>query len=288
MTDNGANFKAAGGLLSHRIPTLYWTPCAAHCLDLMLEDICKLKEFEPTITHGRGLTTFIYRHGRLLAAMRERTQGRDIVRAGTTRFATAFLTLQSINKNQDALRLLFGSKDWFDSKLAKTAAGKKVHDVVHSVKFWNTIKDCLLASLPLLQVLRVVDGDEKPAMAELCAAMDFAKGKMKQGLENKQRLLKKVMRIVERRWESQMEVELYGAALFLNPGKFFDLKENDYSYSCQLRMKFNDVLEKLVTDTSLVEKISNQADQYENSRNAFGKQLSIRQRKSKSPRKCTY
>ena len=43
-------------------------------------------------------------------------------------------------------------------------------------------------------------------------------------------------------------------------------------------MKFNDVLEKMVTDTSLVEKISNQADQYENSRNAFGKQLSIRQR----------
>lgn len=29
MTDNGANFKAAGGLLSCRIPTLYWNPCTA-------------------------------------------------------------------------------------------------------------------------------------------------------------------------------------------------------------------------------------------------------------------
>lgn len=103
------------------------------------------------------------------------------------------------------------------------------------------------------------------------------------GLQNKQRLLKKVLGIVERRWETQMEVDLYGAALFLNPGKFFDIKENQYAYSCQLRMKFNDVLEKLVVDTSLVEKISNQADQYENTRNAFGKQLSIRQRKSKNP-----
>ncbi|KAL6524933.1 hypothetical protein OROMI_030526 [Orobanche minor] len=36
VTDNGANFKAAGGILCRRIPTLYWTPCAAHCLDLML------------------------------------------------------------------------------------------------------------------------------------------------------------------------------------------------------------------------------------------------------------
>lgn len=104
MTDNRANFKAAGGLLSRRIPTLYWTPCAAHCLDLMLEDICKIKEFDVTITHGRAITTFVYRHGRLLAAMREKTQGRDIVRSGATRFATAFLTLQSLYKNQEALR----------------------------------------------------------------------------------------------------------------------------------------------------------------------------------------
>lgn len=287
MTDNGANFKAAGGLLCRRIPTLFWTPCAAHCIDLMMEDICKLKELDATITHGKSLTTFVYRHGRLLAAMREKTQGRDIVRAGATRFATAVLTLQSLHKNQDALRKLFGSEEWFNSKLAKTVAGKKVHSVVLSTKFWSTVEDCILASIPLLQVLRVVDGDEKPAMAELCAAMDFAKDKMKIGLEKKKRLLSKVMGIIERRWESQMQVDLYGAALFLNRGKFFDIKENDYAYSSQLRMKFNDVLEKMVVDTSLVETISNQADQYENSRNAFGKQLSIRQRKTKSPRKCT-
>lgn len=94
MTDNGANFKAAGGLLCRRIPTLYWTPCAAHCLDLMLEDIAKLKEFDSTITHGRNITTFVYRHGRLLSAMREKTLGIDLVRTAATRFATAFLTLQ--------------------------------------------------------------------------------------------------------------------------------------------------------------------------------------------------
>ncbi|KAL6511720.1 hypothetical protein OROGR_021317 [Orobanche gracilis] len=39
----------------------------------------------------------------------------------------------------------------------------------------------------------------------------------------------------------------------------------------------------MVLDTSVVEKISDQADQYENSRNSFGKQLSIRQRKTKNP-----
>ena len=46
VTDNGANFKAAGKILMDRIPTIFWSPCAAHCLDLMLEDIGNLSEFK--------------------------------------------------------------------------------------------------------------------------------------------------------------------------------------------------------------------------------------------------
>ncbi|KAM0927618.1 hypothetical protein ACQ4PT_002748 [Festuca glaucescens] len=53
VTDNGANYKAAGKILMERIPTLYWSPCACHCLDLMLEDIGKLKAFKKPIARGR-------------------------------------------------------------------------------------------------------------------------------------------------------------------------------------------------------------------------------------------
>jgi hypothetical protein len=45
VTDNGSNYKAAGRILMDRIPHLFWTPCAAHCLDLMLEDVGKISEF---------------------------------------------------------------------------------------------------------------------------------------------------------------------------------------------------------------------------------------------------
>jgi hypothetical protein len=31
VTDNGANYKAAGKIIMERIPTLYWSPCACHC-----------------------------------------------------------------------------------------------------------------------------------------------------------------------------------------------------------------------------------------------------------------
>ncbi|GAU36121.1 hypothetical protein TSUD_374840 [Trifolium subterraneum] len=41
VTDNAANYKAADELLMQKRKHLYWTPCAAHCIDLMLEDFEK-------------------------------------------------------------------------------------------------------------------------------------------------------------------------------------------------------------------------------------------------------
>jgi len=41
VTDNGANYKAVRELLMQKRKKLYWTPCATHCIDLMLEDFEK-------------------------------------------------------------------------------------------------------------------------------------------------------------------------------------------------------------------------------------------------------
>ncbi|KAL9673763.1 hypothetical protein QQ045_030025 [Rhodiola kirilowii] len=46
VTDNAANYVAAGRLLEARFPNLFWSPCAAHCINLMFQDIGKLAEVE--------------------------------------------------------------------------------------------------------------------------------------------------------------------------------------------------------------------------------------------------
>jgi hypothetical protein len=63
-------------------------------------------------------------------------------------------------------------------------------------------------------VLRLADGDEVPAMPENTALMRFAKEKINQDFpqQNKKPLLKMVMDIVDKRWETQMDHPLYGAA----------------------------------------------------------------------------
>ncbi|XP_066374973.1 uncharacterized protein [Miscanthus floridulus] len=239
VTDNGANYKATGKILMDRIPTLFWSPCAAHCLDLMLKEIGNLKAFKKPIARARHVTTFIYRHGRLLSAMRAQTGGNDLVRAAKTRFATSFLTLKSLYKNKDALKSLFVSEAWIGNNLCTTTAGQQVQDIVLSTEFWNSIEDCLRASTPLLIVLRAVDGDEKPAMPEVTALMNHAKDmiKLSFNISTKQGLLKRIMDIIEKRWVNQMEHPLYGAVLYLNPGKFYPLvKANDDATVGQLRV----------------------------------------------------
>ncbi|XP_068461612.1 uncharacterized protein [Phaseolus vulgaris] len=53
VTDNAANYKAAGDLLMQKRRKLYLTPSAAHCIDLMLEDFGKkIPLHQETISNG--------------------------------------------------------------------------------------------------------------------------------------------------------------------------------------------------------------------------------------------
>jgi hypothetical protein len=45
--------------------------------------------------------------------------------------------------------------------------------------FWSSVDDCLRALAPFLIVLRAVDVDERPAIPEVVALMNFAKEKIK-------------------------------------------------------------------------------------------------------------
>jgi hypothetical protein len=134
-------------------------------------------------------------------------------------------------------------------------------------------------------VLRIVDGDEKPAIPEVATTMDMAKTKITLGFEGRE-LIKKLLVIINRRWQDQMEVKLYGAALFLNPNKFFKLQRNDPTKRelGKMRVAFNEVLWKMVVDDELQYIISKQADEYMNmAGSAFSSPLAIREQQKRAP-----
>ena len=91
------------------------------------------------------------------------------------------------------------------------------------------------ASQPILVALRIVDGDDSPAMPEIWAAMDVAKTHITDALSQRPGLQSQVLAIVDKRWDNQMEQKLHGAAMFLNPSKFFAMKETNRRLAARLR-----------------------------------------------------
>ncbi|KAI8534604.1 hypothetical protein RHMOL_Rhmol10G0103300 [Rhododendron molle] len=85
--------------------------------------------------------------------MKKYTKRRDIVRPGVTRFATAFLTLQSLMEKKQELQAMFSSEAWDKSKWAKSPKGKTAFATVMSTAFWNGVTLCLKVFGPLVMVL---------------------------------------------------------------------------------------------------------------------------------------
>jgi hypothetical protein len=96
----------------------------AHCMDLLLEDIGKIKEFHSCINMAEKVSRFIYKHGRNHNLMRGKICG-DLVRPGVTRFATSFLTLASIHRHRNSLRNMFVSDEWHQTRFPTTQEGSK-------------------------------------------------------------------------------------------------------------------------------------------------------------------
>ncbi|KAL4196378.1 hypothetical protein AMTRI_Chr04g245850 [Amborella trichopoda] len=169
-------------LLRQKRPRKFWTPCAAHCVNLMLKAIGELPPIKGIIFKAKKVTIFIYSHILTLSMMRKFTKKRELVRPGVTRFATAYLSLQSMYKRRIALRSMFASKEWSRCKWSRDAKGK-TRDIILSKYFWHGVKHAILVFLPLVKVLCLVAAD-KPSMGFIYDAMERAKNEIAENLSN--------------------------------------------------------------------------------------------------------
>jgi len=184
VTDNAANYVAAGRMLMERHETVFWTPCAAHCIDLMLEDVGKIPFVKEVIDQAKSIPKYIYNHAFVLNLMRTYTNDRELRRLAVTRFATHFLTLQSLLQCQYELKQMFVSGEWRDCRYSRREDGRAIGRLVYSDSFWEGVEEVCSVAEPLVKVLRLVDGD-KPVMGYLYEAMDKAKESIRAYYEGK-------------------------------------------------------------------------------------------------------
>ncbi|PKA62387.1 hypothetical protein AXF42_Ash009273 [Apostasia shenzhenica] len=171
VTDNGSNYKAAGRLISDKFYHISWSPCAAHCLNLILKDIADMPHIESLADRASSISVFVYNHKWTLGWLRKQPKWTEIIRPGPTRFATTFIALKSIYDHYHELQTMVTSRDFNLWSGSKSKRGKEIKDIVLDKMFWN---DCLIIIKivsPLLRLLRIVDSDEKPALGYVYEGM---------------------------------------------------------------------------------------------------------------------
>jgi hypothetical protein len=175
ITDNAANYVAASRLLMQRYPTLFWTPCAAHCIDLILEDMGKIPYIRDIIESTRNITKFIDNHASVLSLMRRFTYNKELVCPAIMRFATSFISLRSLLAYLWEVKRMFLLDEWHGLSFSRKLEGEAICRLVaYQESFWMGVEEVCAISKSLVKVLRLVDGD-KPTMGYLYEAMDRAK-----------------------------------------------------------------------------------------------------------------
>ncbi|XP_019080698.2 uncharacterized protein LOC109123935 [Vitis vinifera] len=280
ITDNASNYVNAGRRLMEKRSRLWWTPYAAHCIDLMLEDIGKLNVHATILSRARQVVKFIYGHTWVLSLMRTFTKNHELIRPTITWFATAFLTLQSLYKQKQALIAMFSSEKWCSSTWAKKVEGVKTRStVLFDPNFWPHVAFCIKTTVPLVSVLREVDSEERPAMSYIYELMDSTKEKIAFNCLGMERKYGPIWRKIDARWTPQLHRPLHAAGYYLNPqlrygDKFSNVDEvRKGLFECMDRML--DYQERL--------KANIQLDSYDQAMGEFGSRIAIDSRTLRSP-----
>ncbi|KAK7293059.1 hypothetical protein RJT34_15920 [Clitoria ternatea] len=222
VTDNAANYVAAGRLIHEKYETIFWSPCAAHCLNLLLKDIGSMPHVAELAGKASKVTIFVYNHMVFLSWLRKRKGWKEIICPGVTRFATTFITLKNLYEHKHDLQALVVDKHFTSHRLARTPTGKVVSTIILDNKFWD---GCLIMAkivAPIIRLLRIVDGDEKPSMGYVYEGMQRAKNAVKEIFLNKVHLYKPYTDLIKARWDRHLKRSLHAAGYFLNPTFFYN------------------------------------------------------------------
>ncbi|XP_077249606.1 uncharacterized protein LOC143889315 [Tasmannia lanceolata] len=279
IVDSSLNYVGVGNNIMQNYSTIFWSPCASHCLNLILEDFSKIDWVNRCILQAQSITKFIYNHMWLLDLMRKYTGGQELVRTSITRSTSSFLTLQSILKQKTNLKHMFNSSEYSTSLYANKTQSIPCIDILGSNDFWRIVDEIVAVSEPLLKVLRDVAGG-KPAVGSIYESMTKAKESIRTYYIMDENKCQMFLEIVDRRWHRQLHSPLHSAAAFLNPSIQYN-QENKFLGN--IKEEFLSVIEKLLPTPELRQDITTQIFAFKRAQGLFGVNLARESRNTISP-----
>ena len=149
------------GSLMDKCQTLFWTVCASHCIEMILEKIGMMGTTGDVLDQAKTIARFIYSHAMVLNLMRNHTLVHDLVKPSKRKPAIPFLNLQNMVPEKGRLENMFISSVWKNSCWASRRQGKWVADIVVDPSFWSGAEMALKPAVPLVGVLLLIIGGDK-------------------------------------------------------------------------------------------------------------------------------
>lgn len=279
ITSGEEQYAVAGRRLTDTFPTLYWSPSATHCIDLILEDFGNLEWISAAIEQAKSITRFVYNYSAILNMVRRYTLGSDIVDPSFSRIATNFTTLKRMVDLKHNLQAMVTSQEWMDCPYSKKTAGLEMLDCLSNQTFWSSCDMIVRLTLPLLRVLRIASSEMKPAMGYIYAGMYRAKEAIKKALVKREDYMV-YWNIIHHRWERLWLHPLHASGFYLNPKFFYSIQGDVHS---ELLSGMFDCIERLVPDTRVQDKIIKEINLYKSAAGDFGRKMAVRARDNLLP-----
>ncbi|KAL3617148.1 hypothetical protein CASFOL_038895 [Castilleja foliolosa] len=281
ITQNTPSYRAAGKMLEERRRNLFWTPCAAYCIDQILEEFTKLNRVRDCIEKGQKITKFIYNRIWLLNLMKkEFTGGAELLRPCVTRFASSCTTLQSLLDHRVGLKRMFQSNKWISSRFSKLDEGKEVKNIVLDSSFWRKVQFVRRSVDPIVEVLQKINSDESLSMPFIYNDMYKAKLAIKINHNDDARKYEPFWSVIDNHWGSLLHHPLYLAAYFLNPAYRY---RPDFILHPDVVRGLNACIVRLESDSARRISASMQISDFSTAKADFGTDLAMSTRSELDP-----
>lgn len=279
ITDSTISYIYAGRLLMEKYPSLFWSPCASHCVNKTLEDFSKLDWVSRVLEEANTIIKYIYSNDWILSLMRKFTCGGELIRPKLSRFVAHYLSLRSLVTQEDNLKHMFSHTEWLSSIYSRGAEAQTIISLLYLERFWKSAREAVSISEPLVKILRIVDGD-MPAMGYLYEGMERAKISIKAYYKSIEEKYVPVWDIIDRRWYMQLHSPLHAAAAFLNPSIFYSLS---FKVDSRVRNGFQEAMIKMAVNEKDKVEITKEHPVYLNAQGALGTEFAVKGRTLNTP-----
>ncbi|GBG62849.1 hypothetical protein CBR_g32432 [Chara braunii] len=140
---------------------IFWIPCVAHIMDLILEDIGGIDWVASCISQTRLVTRFFKRHGHAREVL-EAHSTKTLLLPVETRFGTNVIMMERLVALRAALTDVVANDRWREtvwstSKIRKDAA--EVTACIGSPPWWEDLRALCKMLEPIMGMLKLVDSD---------------------------------------------------------------------------------------------------------------------------------